>query len=65
MVKTYKTIIVGAGPAGLNAARSLQQDYLIIDEGKRDFAGRTMVGKHLLELCQFAKIWQAAKVYLW
>jgi len=32
MRKSYKTIIVGAGPAGLNAGRFLKEEFLILDK---------------------------------
>ena len=32
MIKTYQTIVIGAGPAGLNAARFLAEKALILDK---------------------------------
>ncbi len=34
MPKVYRAIVIGAGPAGLNAARFLQDDCLVIDKKK-------------------------------
>ncbi len=35
MTKDFNTIIIGAGPAGLNAARHLEQDTLVLDRKKQ------------------------------
>ncbi len=34
MAKTYKAIIIGAGPAGLTAGRNLLDDFIILDKKK-------------------------------
>ncbi len=35
MVKSYQTIVVGAGPAGLNAARFLQEKSLVLEKKQK------------------------------